>query len=405
VATAAVIGGGPAGLMAAQRLAEGGVNVTVYDQMPSVGRKFLLAGRSGLNLTHSEPLADFVQRYGSRTARMSPLLRAFTPEQLRSWSDSLGVATSLGSSGRVFPDSVRATPLLRAWLSRLDELGVIRRTGHRWLGWTDDGKLSFSVTTTRAEPPQLFDADHDAVVLALGGASWPRTGSEGSWVHALRTRGLDVSPLMASNCGLLVAWTPAAAAAGGTPLKNVVVSHDGVSVRGEAVMTRSGLEGGAIYAIGATVRASLSIDQSATVVFDLHPDLSHDQLAQRLQVRRAGDTMRARLQRAKLGPGAIVVLRESCANQLPHDPAALAALVKHAPITVIGTAPIERAISSDGGLSMDELDDHLMVRSLPGVFACGEMLDWDAPTGGYLLQACFASGHAAGLGAVEWLAR
>ena len=362
-ATAAVIGGGPAGLMAAEVLASAGVAVTVHERMRNVGRKLLLAGRGGLNLTHSEPLDAFLARYGAARPRLEAAIRAFGPDELRAWCAGLGEDPFVGSSGRVFPAGFRATPLLRAWLARLDGLGVDIRTGSEWRG---------------------EDTGADVTVLALGGASWPRTGSDGAWVDHV---GVRVVPLRPANCGFVVGWSEVFRSRfAGEPLKNVALTHAGVTVRGDAVITDAGIEGGAVYALSASLRDAIDADGEATLTVDLRPDL--DLAAQRV---RPGDSLANRLRRAGLSPVAIGLVRE-----VGGDPHAL-------PLRLVAPAPIDRAISTAGGVALDEIDDSFMLRARPGVFVAGEMLDWEAPTGGYLLQATFSTAVAAARGALAYL--
>ena len=394
--TVAVIGGGPAGLMAAESLA-GDHDVTVYDRMPGVGRKFLMAGRGGLNLTHGEPRAAFVARYGGSAARLAPIVADFPPEALRDWCEALGQPTFLGSSGRVFPVAMKASPLLRAWLRRLDALGVRWALGRRWLGWDARGALRFADPEGRIET-----CAPDATILALGGASWPRLGADGAWVEILRAAGIRVDDLAASNCGAHIAWTPHLVAAhAGAPLKRIALSAGGMRVRGEAVITARGMEGGAVYALSGALRAALAAHGQARLVVDLRPDLGHAELAARLGAARRGARSLASFLRgvAGLAPSAVALLREVHGRSLPEAPEPLAAAIKAVALTVTGLAPIDRAISSAGGIDWSELDDGLMLIRRPGVFACGEMIGWDAPTGGYLLQACFATARRAAAGA------
>jgi uncharacterized flavoprotein (TIGR03862 family) len=405
--TVAVVGGGPAGLMAAEILATAGIGVTVFELHRSMGRKLLLAGRSGLNLTHSEPLDVFLTRYAPSAPPLDLALREYDQKWLRAWADGLGETTFVGSSGRVFPASVRAAPLLRAWLGRLSGLGVEFRPRHRWMGWTTDGLLRFEVGADLTG----VDVNADATVLALGGASWPRVGSDGSWAATLTASGVPVKPLRSSNCGVAVSWSAVFVDRfEGEPVKNVVVTASGPSRRGEIVVTRSGLEGGPVYAASAELRRGLARrgpdrGDPCELLLDLAPDLTVDRLVARLSSRRSGETQSRRLRRAGFSPVEIGLLRESTHNRLPDGPSELAELAKAVPIEVAALMPIERAISSAGGVSFSAVDDQLMVRDLPGTFVAGEMLDWDAPTGGYLLQACFASGAAAGAGARDWLRR
>jgi uncharacterized flavoprotein (TIGR03862 family) len=399
----AIIGAGPAGLMAAEVLAHGGAGVTVYDAMPSVGRKFLLAGRGGLNLTHSEPLPQFLARYGNAMPQLATAIDAFPPDRLRQWSEALGQPTFVGSSGRVFPEAFKASPLLRAWLRRLDSIGVQFALRHRWTGWDGDGRLSF----VTADGPRVVDAD--ATVLALGGASWPRLGSDGGWVETLAAKGVTISPLQPANCGFTVAWSDIFRDRfEGQPLKGAAFSFGGHTLRGEAVITRTGIEGGAIYALSADLREAIIALGETTLRIALRPDLDTSDLVARLSVPRGKQSFSNWLRKAAhLSPVGIGLLQEAAVSSgvpLPsQSPAALAGLINAVPVRLDGIAPIARAISTAGGISFAEIDSGLMIRRLPGVFAAGEMLDWEAPTGGYLLQAAFATGAAAGRGALKWL--
>jgi uncharacterized flavoprotein (TIGR03862 family) len=401
----AVIGAGPAGLMAAEVIAQGGAGVTVYDAMPSAGRKFLMAGRGGLNLTHSEPLPAFLARYGEATPRFAAAITAFPPESLRQWSEALGQPTFVGSSGRVFPKAMKASPLLRAWLRRLDGSGVRFALRHRWTGWDDDGRLSFHT------PDGKRVVEARATVLALGGASWPRLGSDGAWVETLRSRGVTIAKLRPANCAFSVAWSDIFRNRfEGHPLKGAALSFDAHSVRGEAVITRNGIEGGAIYALSAELREAIGDKGEAILRVALRPELSISDLVARLSMPRAKQSLSNFLRKAiHLSPVAIGLLQEAAiasgVSLASLSTASLAALINDLPIKLDGVAPIARAISTAGGISLDELNADFMIRRLPGIFAAGEMLDWEAPTGGYLLQACFATGAAAGRGAVKWLSR
>jgi len=394
VAAVAVIGGGPAGLFAAETLAAAGHAVTVYDRMPSVGRKLLMAGRGGLNLTHSEDFDTFAARYGAAADRLRPMLQAFPPAALVAWAEGLGQPTFVGSSGRVFPKALKASPLLRAWLTRLAGLGVTIRTRHDWLGWTDDGALRFGAPDGEiAERP-------DATVLALGGASWPKLGSDGGWAAWLD----DVAPLRAANMGFDVAWSPVMLGFAGQPLKGIALSFRGRTARGEAMVARYGLEGGAVYALSAPLRDAIDTEGAATVQIDLRPDVSAGALTARLSHPKGGQSLSNHLRKAlKLSPLETNLLREAHGKDLPAQPAALAAAIKAAPIRLTGVQPLARAISTAGGVSLSAVDDDLMLKTRPGVFVAGEMLDWEAPTGGYLLQASFATGLAAAKGANAFL--
>ncbi|CAN5519170.1 hypothetical protein BH23ACT3_BH23ACT3_23190 [soil metagenome] len=407
-ATATVVGGGPAGLMAAEVLADAGFEVRVFDHMASFGRKFLLAGRGGLNITHSRPVGELLERYGPRRDLLEPAVSGFGPDELRAWCAGLGEPTFVGSSGRVFPASFRATPLLRAWLRRLSSSGVVFEPRHRWLGWAeapDGGADPRRPLFARVDGTRV-DVVSDVVVLALGGASWPRVGSDGGWVDVLRGVGVTVEPLRPANCGLVVGWSPAFAQRfAGVPLKNVAVSFGGASVRGDAMITSRGLEGGPVYDRSAAIRDAVERGGSCTVHLDLHPDLRVEQVADRLARRRPKDSTTTWIRRATgLDPAAVGILREVTANDLPAEPAVLAELVKAAPVRVVDVMPLDRAISTAGGIGVAEIDHSLMLRRLPGTFVAGEMLDWEAPTGGYLLQAAFSTAVAAARGAVTWIA-
>ena len=396
----AIIGAGPAGLMAAETLAEAGCRVTLFERMASPARKFLLAGRGGLNLTHSEPRERFLTRFGEAAFWLEPMLDAFPPARLRAWADGLSEATFIGSSGRVFPKSFKASPLLRAWAHRLDGLGVRLETRHLWTGWDHEGRPRF------ATPDGERSMTADAVILALGGASWPRLGSDGAWVPRLEAEGVAVARLRPANSGALVAWSvPFRERFAGAPLKRIAMALEGRSVRGEATVTSTGLEGGAIYALASTIRDVLDRDGAATLTVDLRPDLTEATIAKKLAAVRKGESTSNRLRKAAgLDPAAIGLMREA-APTLPVAPEELAALVKAVPLRIEGVAPLARAISTAGGIAQAGLDANLMLRARPGVFAAGEMLDWEAPTGGYLLQASFATGHAAARGVLAFLRR
>ncbi len=397
-AQALVVGGGPAGLMAAERLAAAGLAVDLYDAMPSVGRKLLMAGRGGLNLTHSEPLDQFLKHYGPAEATLAPAIHAFGPDELRAWARGLGIESFVGSSGRVFPVQLKASPLLRAWLGRLAELGVRIHPRHRWSGFDPAGGLRFET------PAGPVVRTADVVILALGGASWPRLGADGGWAPILAALGIELAPFRPANCGLAVAWSePFAARWAGTPLKTVTLRHDGRSVPGEAVVTRYGIEGGAIYALGSAARDAALRPGGTRIFLDLKPGWTEAKLGERLALPRRGASFSNFLRKATgLPPIAAALLREMGVEAAV--PAALARQVKSLALPVTGTAPIERAISTAGGVPFSELDQGLMLRRRPGLFLAGEMLDWEAPTGGYLLQACFATGQATATAALNWLA-
>ncbi|WP_425545492.1 NAD(P)/FAD-dependent oxidoreductase [Labrys sedimenti] len=396
-----IIGAGPAGLIAAEKLAQAGRSVAIYERMPSPARKFLMAGRGGLNLTHGEDFERFLTRYGPAQAFLEPALRAFAPSDLVAWAEGLGEKTFVGSSGRIFPESFKASPLLRAWLARLTRLGVTLHTRHCWTGWDDGGKPVFLGPDNKP-----LHRKAAATLLALGGASWPRLGSDGGWVPLLRDRGVTIAELAPSNSGAEIAWSPAyAEKSAGEPLKRIAVSIAGTTRRGEAVVTEQGLEGGAIYALSPLIRTAIATHGHAEIEIDLRPDLDETALPRLLDRPQGSQSLSTYLRKAaKLAPAAIGLLREATGNMLPRDPVPLARLIKHVPLKVTAQRGLERAISSAGGIALDEVDGHFMLRKLPGVFVAGEMLDWEAPTGGYLLQACFATGVAAARGIETWLA-
>jgi uncharacterized flavoprotein (TIGR03862 family) len=397
----AIIGAGPAGLIAAERLAGAGHRVTVYERMASPARKFLLAGRGGLNLTHSEPFDAFLRRYREASGWLEPALRAFPPQALRDWADGLGAETFIGSSGRVFPRAMKASPLLRAWLGRLDGLGVQLSAGRLWTGWEADGALTF-----RRAGGETDTVRPDATLLALGGASWPRLGSDGGWVSMLAARGVAIAPLRPANGGFTVAWSPQMKERfAGQPLKRITIRCGAEMATGEAMIDADGIEGGVIYALSAPIRDAIERDGAAALQVDLRPNLTASELAARLAGRRKGETLSNHLRKAAgLAPVAIALLRDAAGAALPDAPDALAGLIKTAPLRLDAPMPMARAISTAGGITRDECDDGFMLKRLPGVFAAGEMLDWEAPTGGYLLQASFATGVAAAVGIQTWLA-
>ena len=402
---AAVIGAGPAGLMAAEVLAQGGASVTVFDAMPSAGRKFLMAGRGGLNLTHSEPMPAFLSRYREAAPRLDAAIAAFPPDRLRAWSETLGQPTFVGTSGRVFPKAFKASPLLRAWLRRLDADGVQFAFRHRWTGWDQRGRLLFQTTDGQRS------VETCVTVLALGGASWPRLGSGGSWTGTLAARGIVISPLRPANCGFVVAWSSVFRDRfEGQPLKGIALTFGAQTIRGESLITKAGIEGGAIYALSAELREAIARSGEATLRIALRPDLGETDLVKRLAAPRRKQSLSNTLRKAaQLSPVAIGLLQEAAiVSGAPLSSLSgieLARLINDVPIKLTDTMPIVRAISSAGGILFDDLDTDFMLRRLPGVFAAGEMLDWEAPTGGYLLQACFATGAAAGRGALKWLKR
>ncbi len=416
----AIVGGGPAGLMAAETLAAAGLRVDLFDAMPSLGRKFLMAGKGGMNITHAEPAAAFRARYGEREREIAPLLDAFGPDALRDWIHGLGIDTFVGTSGRVFPTEMKAAPLLRAWLHRLREAGVRFHVRHRWTGWerASDGRTTLHFATPRndaasgsadATSDVAFAAD--AVVLALGGGSWARLGSDGRWVPLLKRAGVPVAPLKPANCGFDAAWSEHfRTRCAGLPVKNVAAACADVrGVRlqrqGEFIVTDSGVEGGLIYALAAPLRDALAAHGAATLELDLLPGRTPAQVLAAVTHPRGARSLSSHLQ-SRLGIKGVKagLLRECLAPAVFADPPALAAALKALPLRLVAPRPLDEAISSAGGVRFEALDTALMLRELPGVFCAGEMLDWEAPTGGYLLTACFASGHAAGRGATAWLA-
>ena len=401
---AAVIGGGPAGLMAAEVLAAGGAGVDIYDSMPSFGRKFLMAGKGGLNLTHAEATEPFLARFGAGRPDIEPLLTAFGPAALREWARGLGVETFVGSSGRVFPTGMKAAPLLRKWLHRLRESGAAFHVRHRWLGWAQEGALRF------ATPQGELTANADVAILALGGGSWARLGSDATWVPVVRQRGIQVNPLLPANCGFDIGWSEHFRSRfAGQPLKSVVASFTssaGVAhVRqGECIITDSGIEGGLVYALCAPLRDEIAASGAAVVRLDLLPGREPQRVLAEVAHPRGAKSLSTHLQ-SHLGIKGVKagLLHEVVPKADFADPALLAAALKALPLRLVAARPIDEAISTAGGVAFDALDDQLMLHGMPGVFCAGEMLDWEAPTGGYLLTACFASGRAAGAGALAWL--
>ena len=400
--TAAIIGGGPAGLVAAEVLARAGVAVTVYDQMASLGRKFLMAGRGGLNLTHSEEMPLFLPRYGDIDPLLRAAIEAFPPAALRAWADSMGAATFVGSSGRVFPQVLKTSPLLRTWLLRLGNLGVKVKLRHRWEGFDADGNLRFSAGG------QDVSVVPDVVVLALGGASWAKLGSDGKWTGILAAQKIAIAPLLPTNCGFTAAWSDVLRGYAGQPLKRIAMTFAGHSVRGEAMITREGLEGGAVYALSSPIRDAITQFGETTVTIDLLPDVTLAKLGERLSTPRGKQSLSNFLRKAThLSPAALSLVREGALAKGVTLAALsgkdIAALIKAVPVKLNGVQPLATAISTAGGIRFSELDDRFMLKRAPGIFAAGEMLDWEAPTGGYLLQATFATGVAAARGAVEFL--
>jgi len=403
----AIIGGGPAGLMAAEVIGARGVKVDVYDSMPSVGRKFLMAGKSGLNITHSEPFEQFVSRYEKRRAQIEPLLKIFGPNELQQWVHELGIETFVGTSGRVFPTGMKASPLLRTWLKRLTDSGVTFHLRHKWRGFSPEasgGGLSVEFETPEGEKV----IKPDATVLALGGGSWSRLGSDGAWVPWLEQAGVRVEALKPSNCGFDVTWSPHFRERfDGHPVKSVVLSFGSFHQQGEFIVTKEGVEGSLIYAASAMIRDEISARGKAIISLDMTPDRSIEWLTEKLSRPRGSRTMASHLEKAAGIRGVKAgLLREFLTKKDFASGASterLASSIKALPIPLIAPRPLDEAISTAGGVTFESLDEYLMIRSLPGVFCAGEMLDWEAPTGGYLLTACFASGYTAGMGVLKWL--
>lgn len=391
-----VVGAGPGGLMVAERLASAGHRVSVFEGRKSPARKFVLAGRGGLNITHSDPIDEFLEAYGPERARLEPMIRSFGPDDLRAWCATLGQETFVGTSGRVFPESFRAVPLLRAWLRRLDDLGVAFELGHTWLGWDerDDRRALRFVADGGIER----SVDFDVCVLALGGASWPGVGSDGSWVDILTARGVDVHALEAANCGVAFQWSDVMRDRfGGTPVKNAAVTVEGLAVRGDPIVSTRGLEGGPIYAHARRLREQIADRGEAELVIDLMPDLDIGDLVRRLVERRKKKRSTSTwLSRCGVSSVGVALMREVTGNTLPSDPDELGELAKAVTLPIVEMAPIDRAISSAGGVSWDAVDENLQLLAAPGTHVVGEMLDWEAPTGGYLLQAVFSTAHHVG---------
>ena len=395
----AIIGAGPAGLMTAETLLKAGAQVEIYDSMPSAGRKFLLAGKGGLNLTHSEEYDSFVSRYGERSEILKPYLDDFTPDNLRTWAKELGIETFVGSSGRVFPNGMGAVPLLNAWLTRLRDLGANFHFKHRWLGWSTDNALRFST-----EDGEIL-AKADGVALALGGGSRRKTGSTAAWIPILKARGIEINPLKPSNCGFDISWSEHIKSRfAGEPIKTVKLSFGEISKKGEFVLTENGVEGSLIYAFSAALREEIERKGSVKIRLDLAPDFSKEKLLKLLSQPRGSRSMSSFLKkRTGLSGAKANLIWEVLPREKWNDPAELSVAIKALPITLLAPRPLEEAISSAGGVSFGALDKNLMLHDLPGIFCAGEMLDWEAPTGGYLLTACFATGRAAGKGILAWL--
>ncbi|MGE5517807.1 MAG: TIGR03862 family flavoprotein [Bacteroidota bacterium] len=395
IPTAIIVGAGPAGLMAAEQLAQAGIAVEIFDAMATPARKFLRAGIGGLNLTHSEPLERFVRRYGAQADRFAGWLADFGPEQQRAWAAELGVETFVGSSGRVFPTAFKAAPMLRAWLRRLARQGAHLHSRHRWLGWDTEGRLRF------ATPAGEITVAADVTVLALGGASWPQLGADGGWVPVLSGQGVAVAPLKPANCGFDVAWSDHFRDRfAGQPVKSVGLSFGDRSLKGEFVITKTGIEGGAVYALSAALRDACP---GAVLMLDLKPDWPLAKVEAALAKPRGSRSLSHHLERTIGLKGVAAGLLRELAQPLPEGPAALAARLKALPLPLLAPRPLAEAISTAGGVRFDAVTDGLMLAARPGVFVAGEMLDWEAPTGGYLLTGCFATGRLAGLSALSWL--
>lgn len=398
-----IIGGGPAGLFAAETLAKAGVRVDVYERKPTLGRKFLMAGRGGLNLTHSEDLERFIARYGAADVWMRPMIEQFSQDALRAWCEGLGEETFIGSSGRVFPKSFKASPLLRAWQARCEALGVRIHLQHDWTGFDDDGAVCF----TTADGAHI-KAHGNAVLLTLGGASWPKLGADGGWVDHLAKHNVPITKLRPANCGFIAAWSDVMRERhAGQPLKTIAISIAGApeNVRGDIMVTAQGIEGGAVYALSAAIRQTIERDGHAVVHVDLRPDTTAQALAEKLAAPRSGKSLSTIL-KSRLGmtPAMTGLLYETAdpSSLQAMTPAKLAARIKAVPIRLNAAAGMDRAISSAGGIKLDVVDENMMLTAMPGVFVAGEMLDWEAPTGGYLLQGCFSTGFAAAQGILRW---
>ncbi|REE21153.1 hypothetical protein B0G71_4305 [Paraburkholderia sp. BL27I4N3] len=411
-ARVAVIGGGPAGLMAAEALSQQGVQVDVHDAMPSVGRKFLMAGKGGMNITHSEPLEPFLGRYGARREQIAPLVRAFDPDALRAWLHELGVETFVGSSGRVFPADMKAAPMLRAWLHRLREAGVRFHMRHKWCGWDAEAADAATHTLRFATPDGEQAVTFDAVVFALGGASWPRLGSDAAWVPLMASRDVPVAPLLPANCGFDADWSPYLRERfAGQPVKPVAITLTDVDSKvhnrqGEILLTETGLEGSLIYALSSQIRERILADGDVTIMLDLAPGLALERVVAEVTRPRGSRSMSSHLHgRIGIGGVKLALLHEILSKEAFADANGLAHAIKALPVRLTRARPIAEAISTAGGIPFEALNEHLMIERLPGVFCAGEMLDWEAPTGGYLLTACFASGLAAGRGAAAYVGR
>lgn len=396
----AIIGGGPSGLIAAEILVKSGFSVTIYERMPTFGRKFLMAGRGGLNLTHSENLENFLKRYTEAEKWLTPYIKKFTPEELVKWANSHGEETFVGSSGRVFPKKMKASPLLRSWLKNLNELGVIFKLNHTWQGFHDNS-LKF---TNRDKNEILVKAD--ATILALGGASWPKLGSDGSWVNILIDAGIEIKKLEPANCGFLVGWSEHFSKKfAGTPIKNLKIYFKENSAHGELMVTKTGIEGGAIYSLSNKLREEVNLKGNAVIKLDLRPNVDEAQITKKLEIKRKGDSFSNYMKKAGFSELIINLLYETIEKQtlVKKDALELAKLIKNLPVKLVATSGMARAISSAGGVIKSEVDENFMLIKKPGVFVAGEMLDWEAPTGGYLLQGCFSTGVAAASGVIKLL--
>lgn len=394
-----VIGGGPAGLMAAEVISTGGVKVDLYDSMPSLGRKFLMAGKSGLNITHSNPFELFASCYGKRRTQIEPMLKQFGPNELTQWVHGFGIETFAGTSGRIFPAGMKASPLLRAWLKRLTDAGVTIHLRHKWKGWMFDTSLNFE------SPNGDIAVKSDATVLALGGGSWSRLGSDGAWVPWLEQVGAQIAPLKPANCGFDVNWSPHFREHfEGYPIKSVVLSFREFRQQGEFIVTKEGVEGSLIYAASSLLRDEIEARGSAMMMLDLAPDRAYEWLVEKLSKPRGSRSMASHLEKTVGIKGVKAgLLREFLTKEDFAHADRLANFIKNLSVPLIATRPLEEAISTAGGVRFESLDENLMLRTMPGVFCAGEMLDWEAPTGGYLLTACFASGYVAGHSALKWI--
>jgi len=395
----AIIGGGPGGLMAAETLAQAGLSVTIYERKPSVGRKFLVAGNGGLNITHFEDLETFISRYGAAAEKLRPAIENFPPLALRKWCEELGEETFVGSSGKVFPKSFKAINLLNAWIEKLEKLNVKFVFNHQWLGWGADGELAFSTPEGIVEKTRPT-----ATILSLGGASWPQLGSDGSWVEILQQQGVPISPLRPANCGFVTAWSDIFRDRfAGQPLKTITLSFAKKTIRGEIMITDKGIEGGAVYALSAPIRDAIEKTGYAEITLDLRPDVSLQKLTEQLDRPRKSLSFSSFLHKAGLSQVTIGIIREVGGENIKNlDASKLAALIKSLPLKLTKTTSIETAISTAGGIKLDAVDEYFMLKNKPGVFAVGEMLDWEVQTGGYLLQATFSTAVYASKGVLQW---